>query len=233
MSERIVVHYCVAREGDRPHPYDYSVAVAVIDFDDEETGVGWVAERIYSEALRLARRGIGAVLVEREDPLGAVDDYARGTIAVALDDGHGTPEEKGAAARAVLDALARNGLIVRAHPDEAAVRFDALSKAALRYLDLVEESKTDGQEVAVFETVEAEIRRLAVAENVVTDTVRVGHHEYPTGPDPACYGCLGTGWLVGFGNPPKTNRCSCVDFCHAHETVCARDDAGVVIDEDD
>jgi len=28
-------------------------------------------------------------------------------------------------------------------------------------------------------------------------------------PSPTCYGCCGTGWLVGFGNKPRTVQCPC------------------------
>ena len=36
-------------------------------------------------------------------------------------------------------------------------------------------------------------------------------------PDPDCYGCQGTGCIVGFGSKPKTQcPCSCCHECGVH-----------------
>lgn len=54
------------------------------------------------------------------------------------------------------------------------------------------------------------------------ETIRIGTHEFNADPMSDCYGCLGTGFLVWACVARRTVRCSCVDTCHSHESVCDR-----------
>lgn len=42
------------------------------------------------------------------------------------------------------------------------------------------------------------------------------------GPDPECYGCLGTGVHQWAGIPK--NRCQCTRWCQAHDRYCEEDE---------
>jgi hypothetical protein len=50
----------------------------------------------------------------------------------------------------------------------------------------------------------------------------VGTHT-PRGIDPHCFNCLGTGFGVGYGRKPKTDRCDCQDWCDNHDDYCLSD----------